>query len=216
MSLSYSDNNHNKWRQDLVRDITQTDINIDQDSPLQVISTDLEISQCNIASLREVFSARIDSINVILEIGVNRIIQDGGGTKEGESFSSLMIDTKKKGAKYFGIDIADKTYLNDLDNNVYLIHNDSSNYNTNVSFLKSHGVKNIDFLFIDGWHSIAQVMRDWEYTNMLSDHGIVAFHDTNYHPGPREFCAALDRNKWNVDYHCTGLDWGIAFATKKL
>jgi len=216
MTTYHKQNLFIKFKQDLVRDITLTNINTDQDSPIDHPVNLVEVSECNLNALKKVFLPRIDSIDVILEIGVNRIIRDGGGTEEGKSFSALMTRSKKKSAKYFGIDVIDKTYMNDLENNVYLIHNDSSNYSTNLSFLKSHGVKKIDFLFIDGWHSINQVIRDWEYTNLLSDHGVVAFHDTNYHPGPKQFCSALNREKWNVDYHCLGDDWGIAFATKKL
>jgi hypothetical protein len=219
MNTYYQNNKHIKWKYDLIKDITvNSQVHVDQDSAIYsgpLIAK--EISDCNLDAFRKLFSSRVKSTDAILEIGVNRIEKDGGSTKEGESFSSIMLELKRKKTKYFGIDVFDKTYFNDITNNVHIIHNDSSNYNTNVSVLKSHGVEIIDLLFIDGWHSIMQVTRDWEYTNLLSDHGVVVFHDTNYHPGPRDFCAALNREMWNVDYHCTNNDdWGIAFVTKKL
>jgi predicted O-methyltransferase YrrM len=72
-----------------------------------------------------------------------------------------------------------------------------------------------DFIFIDGWHSINQVLRDWEYTNLLSDNGVVGFHDVSCHPGPKAFINALDATKWEILKNCCPKDWGVAFARKR-
>lgn len=41
----------------------------------------------------------------------------------------------------------------------------------------------IDFLFIDGDHSYEGVKTDWlTYSNLVSDGGLIAFHDISHHP----------------------------------
>ena len=80
---------------------------------------------------------------------------------------------------------------------------------------KTKGVIKIDFLFIDGWHTINQVKRDWEFTKFLSANGIVGFHDTSCHPGPKRFLEALDTEKWNVIPNTCPADWGIGFVWAK-
>ena len=79
---------------------------------------------------------------------------------------------------------------------------------------KELGITQFDFIFIDGWHSINAVMTEWEYTRLLSPTGIVGFHDTNYHPGPKEFVDAINQEKWNVAKVCPD-DYGISFAWRK-
>ena len=75
--------------------------------------------------------------------------------------------------------------------------------------------QHFDIIFIDGLHSIHQVLKDWEYTNLLSDTGIVGLHDTSHHIGPFLFIRNLDKNKWDVIENACPQDYGIGFATKK-
>lgn len=148
----------------------------------------------------------------ILEIGVennpNRLTS-----------TSIFLDNKDKDAFYFGVDIEDKSSLRDEENNVYTIQTLSENINEVMNILYSKGRKEIDFLFIDGKHSINQVIKEWEYTQWLSPEGIVGFHDTNHHPGPRYFIEnVIDRNLWEVA-EFTGedlyADFGITFVWRK-
>jgi predicted O-methyltransferase YrrM len=115
-----------------------------------------------------------------------------------------------------GIDIEDKSYLNNPAKNIFTIQADSSNIEANMQLIKSLGVRHFDFIFIDGWHSINQCLRDWEYTSMLSDDGIVGFHDTRIHPGPHRFMTSLKTQVWHVEENVCryGEDWGIGFARK--
>ena len=73
-----------------------------------------------------------------------------------------------------------------------------------------------DFIFIDGWHSVNHVLKEWRFVEYLSDFGIVAIHDTNYHPGPRKFIKVLNPERYIIDKTCTeGKDWGISFIKKR-
>jgi hypothetical protein len=58
-------------------------------------------------------------------------------------------------------------------------------------------------------------LRDWEYTNLLTDNGIVGFHDVSCHPGPYYFVKNLNRDKWLVGENCCPYDWGVSFVSKK-
>ena len=65
--------------------------------------------------------------------------------------------------------------------------------------LMEHGEDSFDFIFIDGWHSINQVLDDWKFTEFLAEGGIVGFHDTNTHPGPMLFVDNLNPDKYIVE-----------------
>lgn len=202
-----------KWEQDLVRDIrTNTNWdNKDGDPRIPWNGWD-EVTTENFEALKERFLRVAENCSAILEIGVNR-----NGDK---SFTQVFLKNKKKETIYIGIDIDDREYLKNEEENIYILRVDSSNYVENIElimkcFEKSGATrKEFDFIFIDGWHSINQVLRDWEYTNLLTDHGIVGFHDTSCHPGPYYFTKYLDREKWIVEENCCPKDWGITFVRK--
>lgn len=213
-----------KWKHDLVKDIRSFSSYDDEDAPSDLIkhphgyddfaikinaNPDLgyeEVSDCNRKSLLFNFLKIKENCKSILEIGIGR--------NDKNSFSYVFIDNKNPETNYIGIDIEDRSFLTDISNNAYTFQVDSSDYEKNVNLFNSIGVKSFDFIFIDGWHSINQVLRDWEYTNLLTDHGIVGFHDTSCHPGPYYFTKYLDREKWIVEENCCPKDWGITFVRK--
>jgi hypothetical protein len=168
-----------------------------------------EFSDWNRSQLSKHFKKVSENAKAILEIGVCR--------NDERSSTWSFINNKKQDTFYFGVDIADKSFLNDEENKVYTIQTSSSEIDEIMSFIKSKGVEKFDFIFIDGWHSINQVLDDWKYTEFLADGGIVGFHDTNCHPGPMLFVDHLDTNKYNVEKCCTTwlVDYGISFVTKK-
>jgi hypothetical protein len=209
-----------KWEYDLIEDIRTFTPFDDEDGgvphPLgysayidanQNVVYPKEVTHCNRYHLLEQFNKVRNNCKSILEIGIGR--------NSDESFAYVFFKNKKKDTVYIGLDIDDRSFLRDSENNIHTIQNDSSNYYKNVEIFKSIGVEKFDFIFIDGWHSINQVLRDWEYTNLLNDGGIVGFHDTSCHPGPDNFIKALDKNKWDVIENCCPEDWGIGFARKK-
>jgi hypothetical protein len=205
-----------KWEQDLVRDIrTGTDFDNDdgnqsgrvvRDYPLPESGVPEEFSACNKTALMEHFLKIKDRAKSILEIGVCR---------NGESSSTYcFLNNKNDETVYVGIDLVDKSFLNNEDKRIYTICGNSSNIDQNIETMKSWGIAELDFILIDGFHSINQVLIDWEYTKILSPGGIVAFHDTNEHPGPHMFIRNLNTDIWQVELCCLN-DWGIGFAWHK-
>lgn len=200
---------HNKWKDDLTSDLSQYDGELEftpHEHPIGYHGG-VEFTDCNRQNLLEHFLKVKDNCSAILEIGVCR--------NQEQSSSYVFLNNKLQETIYFGVDIEDKTFLDNAEQNVYTIKTSSSNIEEIWAEMQSKGVKQLDFIFIDGWHTINQVKRDWEFTRFLSPNGIVGFHDTASHPGPRRFVEFLDRNKWNVIENSCPADWGIGFAWRK-
>jgi hypothetical protein len=196
-----------KWAEDLLLDIrTDTEFD-DRDGGYRHLRQGwAEVTEANRFALTQRFLRVKNAAQSILEIGVCR--------NGAESFTHCFLNNKKKETIYVGIDLEDKSFLNNLQNNIYTIKSDSSNYEENMKSMKLIGVTQFDFIFIDGWHSINQCLRDWEYTTLLSEHGIVGFHDVSYHPGPYQFIRALNKDIWVVEENVCPDDYGIGFAWK--
>lgn len=144
---------------------------------------------------------------VIVEIGVDAC---GGNTS-----TNTLLRFKSKECMYIGIDIEDKSYLNDSENNVFTIQSDSANRSEVYKLLDSHGHEKIDFIFVDGWHSINQVIEEWKYWEQMAPNAVMAFHDTNYHPGPVAVLDAIDRDIFSVEYFGRGdVDWGVGVVQR--
>lgn len=207
-----------KWEQDLIRDIRRNNGTDDRDLPDRCYGPPpvwppgwawKNNSDENQKLLTEQFLLVRDNCSAILEIGISR---------EGpDSFTNIFLQNKKPETIYVGIDVEDKSYINNKQQNIFTIKDSSSNYEFCTNIFNYLGIVEFDFIFIDGWHSVNQVLVDWEYTNFLSKKGIVGFHDTKYHPGPKLFVEALDKNKWNVIENAVNneQDWGIGFAWLK-
>lgn len=205
-----------RWQQDLSYDIRTQTAWDDKDGDPRIPFKDWkEVTEENREVIKERFLRVRDYCSAILEIGISRNGPD--------SFTQVFLQNKKKETIYIGIDIDDKKYLNNTEENIYTIQNSSSNYEENMKFINEifercgTERKEFDFIFIDGWHSINQCLHDWEFTSILGKNGIVGLHDTAYHPGPKPFVKALNRDKWIVEENVvkTSNDWGIGFAWKK-
>jgi predicted O-methyltransferase YrrM len=171
------------------------------------------MSQCNIDNLQTHFGRVRDHARCILEIGVDCNLSPTEMTS-----TRTFLDNKLPDTVYVGVDIMDKSYLTNAAKNVFTIQHTSSDVEKIWSFVSSLGVDSIDFLFIDGWHSINQCLLEWEYTRWLAPNGIVAWHDTASHPGPYLFTRNLDQRKWHViDNSCVihDIDYGIGFAWRR-
>jgi hypothetical protein len=196
-----------KWEADLAKDIrTSTDFDDRDEAVRPVVGCD-EVTDCNRAALLEKFLTVRDTCKAILEIGVCR--------NEKDSFTHVFLNNKLDETIYVGIDLNDKSFLNNPDKNIWTIQGDSGSVTEAMEIFKDLGVTEFGFIFIDGYHSINQVLTDWEYTQLLSHTGVVGLHDTSAHPGPMHFVAALDKSKWNVEENLCSLDYGIGFAWKK-
>jgi len=146
---------------------------------------------------------------IILEIGVQRNLYENSSTY-------IFIKNKRDNDIYLGIDIRDVSHLTNTSKNIYTIQTESQNIDIVMHTLENIGAKHIDVLMIDGWHSINQVYKEWEYTKYLSKDGIVIFHDTNAHPGPYFITKSIDTNLYEVNKYLNDIkDWGITICIKK-
>lgn len=204
-----------KWQEDLTQDIRLHDGNDDGDLPPHGSGGWPHVgwktnSDANQEALLNKFLAIKDKCRAILEIGVSR---------EGpDAFTNIFLKNKKPDTIYVGIDTEYKGHLNNPQEKVFTIQDSSSNFDNCLAKIKSFGVEEFDFIFIDGWHSINQILADWEYTRLLSNYGIVGLHDTQYHPGPVRLVKYLDQNKWDVSESQVinnPRDWGIGFVWLK-
>lgn len=204
-----------KWEQDLIKDIrTHGPRDNDDGNNHGLITRETrhtyphdEFTDCNRNCLLDKFLKVKDRCRAILEIGVCR--------NSDKSSTYVFLNNKLDSTKYVGIDIENKSFLNNAEKNIFTIQNSSSHVDSNIEKIKSFGIDEFDFIFIDGWHSINQVLLDWEYTRILSNSGIVGFHDTAEHPGPFLFVRNLNTQIWNVETNLCPDDWGIGFAWKK-
>ena len=204
-----------KWEQDLVKDIrtgTEYDDHDHTDStkiahPHVECWPWPEVTDANRAAVKEEFLKVRDNCKAILEIGVCRNQKD--------SITHIFLDNKLEDTIYVGIDLDDKSFLNNSDKNIYTIQGSSSSIPEAMEIFKDIGITEFGFIFIDGWHSINQVLTDWEYTQLLSPDGIVGFHDTSTHPGPHWFVKALNKDIWDVQENVCLYDHGVGFARRK-
>jgi cephalosporin hydroxylase len=212
-----------KWKSDLIEDVrsnTTADdlccgidhfLNLwpdakDEESVINTYSGQ-EVTECNREALKQQFLKVKNNCKAILEIGIGRNGKD--------SFATVFFENKNNDTKYVGVDIEDRSWLVDYGENIFTIQGNSSNYDEIVEIIKDKfEIEKFDFIFIDGLHSLNQVLKDWEYTNLLSDTGIVGLHDTSHHIGPFLFIRNLDKNKWDVIENACPQDYGIGFATK--
>jgi hypothetical protein len=172
-----------------------------------------EFSDCNQYSLLSEFMKVRESAKVIVEIGVARL-----STNFYEHTSTtILLNNKLDSTIYLGIDVDDKSFLNDPAKNIFTLQSQSENYEIVQLKLNELGITKIDFLFIDGWHSVNQVLDELFYVDLVVRNGIIGYHDTNFHPGPRKIIEAMRPEFFEVRKHCTlPTDFGVAFATKKI
>lgn len=163
----------------------------------------------NHEALRYAYSLLDKEPQLIVEIGVDR------SEHYTVSSTSTLLKLKPKECMYVGIDLESKAHLNSEENNIYTIQADSANRNALYNLMIVKEKKEIDFMFVDGWHSVNQVIAEWKYWEKMAPHGVMAFHDSNFHPGPVAVLDAVDRDIFSVEYFGRGeLDWGVAVVKR--
>ena len=166
----------------------------------------IEFSECNASILKTYVT---NDVKTILEIGVHRNPMENSST-------GVFFENKNDNTIYIGVDINDKSYLDNQEKNIYTICGDSSNHQIIYDLMNELNIKTFDLIFIDGYHSVNQVYSDWKFIEKLSEHGVVIMHDTNYHPGPSTIFDAIDDDLFYKEKHCTTInDFGIAVIKKK-
>ena len=174
--------------------------------------TMVEFSSCNQRQLFNEFTKVKDKVNTIVELGVSRI-EGKGRHKYEDSSTSIFLTNKNSDTKYLGIDINDKSYLEEYTDNVFTLKSPSENYENVLKKFKEIGIEKIDFLFVDGWHSINQVIDELWYLNFMESGGVIGYHDTNYHPGPSRIIKQFKPEFFDYRRHCIyEMDWGIGFV----
>ena len=197
--VGYSEDNDKDW------------INI-YPNPFELVGNK-EFSMCNQAALTEEFSKVKDQTKVIVEIGVSRVTYN---QTYDQTSTSIFLRHKNPETIYLGIDIDDKTFLQGLERNVFTLQSKSEYYERVKAKLDALRITQIDFLFVDGWHSINQVIDELWYVDFMKPGGVIGFHDTNYHPGPSRIIKNLNPDIFEVRQYCQQQDdWGIGFATIK-
>lgn len=166
----------------------------------------------NDIALRSAWSNLDSKPKLIVEIGVHRPeVTDGG-----KSSTQTLLELKDDDCMYIGIDLDDRSFLNNISKNIFTIRNNSSNYEEVYKLMEWYGHEQIDFMFIDGWHSVNQCVRDWKYSERLASTGIIAFHDTNYHPGPVALLDAMDESLFDVKiFNRDEDDAGVAYVKRR-
>ena len=185
----------------------EPDVSDDQDMPPFGWVTNIEVSDCNLEVVRTVVNDLGDTLTGIMEIGVNR---------NGErSMSRVLMDNRPRGSFYLGVDLDDKSYLDNPAENTWTIQTSSHDQEKIRAFIADKGIKKIDLLFIDGWHSVNTCVNDWLYTDILNKDGVVILHDTNSHPGCVGLFEAVSDSLYNKVRYCTQNDHGIAVFKRK-
>ena len=146
--------------------------------------------------------------NAAMEIGVDR--------SNAASMSRIIMEGRPAGSFYLGVDINDKSYLNNAETNTWTLQCNSHDQTVIREFIASKNITQLDLLFIDGWHSVNTCVNDWRYTDLLRPGGIVLLHDSNSHPGCAALFDAVDDTMYDKARYCTDdSDFGIAAFVRK-
>lgn len=146
---------------------------------------------------------------LIVEIGVNR------SESYEVSSTSTLLKLKPAECMYIGMDLDDKSSINSIEKNIFTLRCDSADYQMLYKMMEWYGHEEIDFMFVDGWHSVNQVIKEWKYWEKMIGNGVMAFHDTNYHPGPVALLDAIDTDIFSVEWFGRGeSDWGVGVVQR--
>ena len=193
-------------------------------NPTHVSTNDIELVKKELNAIAVYDKPSHLGPKAIVEIGVSGHLL---GRKP--TFTWTLVFDKPQDFRYVGID-ACKPIPGEMVNRKHVTAqaHDAGKQNTSViehdSFdrpfvfaeLKRLGVVTIDFLLIDGMHSIRGAFNDWYYTELLSDNGVVLIHDTNCFPGPMALMRAIDRELYDVtEPFKDDAEYGLCVVRKK-
>ena len=180
----------------------------DQDEPPFGWTGLQEISDGNREIVRQAVEHLGANLTSAMEIGVDR--------SNAASMSRIIMEGRPAGSFYLGVDINDKSYLNNAEANTWTLQCNSHDQTTIRDFLSLRGITQLDLLFIDGWHSVNTCVNDWRYTDLIRPGGIVLLHDSNSHPGCAALFDAVDDTVYDKARYCTeDTDFGIAAFIRK-
>ncbi len=127
----------------------------------------------------------------------------------------MFLDLKTKTTQYLGIDIEPRPHVSNYTENAFTIQVDSGNTEHIRKIIDHHFRKPIDFLFIDGLHSVEQVKKELALIPLVRKGGVIGFHDISFHAEPNLWMDAFDPKKFDIYKFRADDDWGIGFLIKK-
>lgn len=166
-------------------------------------------SDCCKAEVKSSIEELGSSLKCIVEIGVDR-------DRDGNTITKHILQHKLNDTIYLGVDVNDKSRLNDPNRNVHTICVDSKDRQAVMDKLTELGIESIDLLFIDGDHSINGVVNDWQYVERVSLHGIVLMHDIEGNPGPMCVFDAIDPELFEKQMLCMEGDYGLGKLRRQI
>ena len=129
-----------------------------------------------------------------------------------EGYTSVkMIDALPKDGKFTGIDINDylKNDLTSSGREIDFILGES------ITVMKAMKPKQFDFIFVDGDHSYANIVPEFkEVSRLISDGGIIAYHDTIGIPDVKRLMEHITKLKYSVLTFKTSDNRGLSLIQK--
>lgn len=160
-----------------------------------------------IRSMKELEKCKLE---LVVEIGIAR--------SNVWSSTFFLLDNKADSLSYLGIDTNPvcKSFVDSWNKpNAHAKVIDSSNTDAIMQEIENLGFKEIDFLIIDGNHSADHIYKDFKLANFVRKGGIILFHDTNYHPGPKLLFECIDPLVYESNlYYVDEEDWGVGTLKK--
>lgn len=166
-------------------------------------------SDRNEAALRAAM-ASVGDLRAIVEIGC------WAPSTRKQSSTDCLCDNKPHECWYYGIDNKDdgrREHIHKPANRQAFIPADSED----LEFFRC-GIADVlwDLFFIDGQHSVKQVLVDFSLAELVRPGGLVIMHDVNYHPGPRLVFDAVDPLVFDKASVCPQADdFGLGILRRK-
>ena len=172
----------------------------------------IHTSELDIQVLRDALSLLKDP-KLVVEIGVS--------AAEGVTTTSIILEWKPDTCTYIGIDTNSKAEFDNVGKKIYTLCNSSVEHDKLYALMELLDLREIDLMFVDGYHSINEVLWEWEYWERMAPNGVMVFHDSNYHPGPIAVLDAVDPELFDVTYYGRETpffetDWGMAVVRRKI
>lgn len=170
----------------------------------------VEMSDMNREQINKFFKSHVQDNGLIVEIGVWR---HAGDTTTSTQF---YFENKKESCHYLGIDIEERPHILNRGSNIHFLQTDSANIDLIKKTIneKCEG-KEIDFLFIDGLHTVEQVKKELALVNLVRKGGVIGFHDISVHAGPNMWMEAFSPDHFDIYKFRADNDWGVGFIVKK-
>ena len=132
------------------------------------------------------------------------------------SSTDCLIDNRPSGCWYLGVDIKDdgrRDHIHQPEVKRWFVHENSTSF---ISVRMAFEYRQVDLLFIDGRHSVRQVLLDMRFAEKIRPGGVVLLHDINYHPGPRLVFDAVDPDLFDKSSVCPHADdFGLGLLRRK-